>query len=48
MKPHKLRALQSDQAFAAFGIAAHHERHLALTDRANPLVADGRAVRVAA
>ena len=42
----KLSPLQPDHAFAAMIITAHRERYFALSDGANTLVADGRAVRV--
>ena len=35
-------------AVRAMIISAHRERHLALADASNTLIADGRAVRVAA
>ena len=45
---HKLCSRQSLQAFGPFVIGTHRKRHLALADCANALIADGRAVRVAA
>ena len=43
---HKLASLQSLYAPATLVIGAHRERHLALADEANTLIADGCAVRV--
>ena len=49
---HKLCAIKPHQALGVavrtMIISAHRERHLVLADSANTLIADGRAVRVAA
>ena len=45
---HELRAVQPDAPLAAMVIGPYRERHCALADGADALIADGRAVRVAA
>ena len=47
-EPDQLLARHGDGALAARGVGAHPQQHLVLAQRHQALVADGRAVRVAA